>query len=297
MSTPTPPPRPLSSDSLIGRLVPFIDGELDDDERAAVEAELARDPELRAMVEEQVAVRGLLRQLPSDGAPQGLAARIRLDLDAVDREAALGGAKDDESLEAAIVPPLGDLDEARARRGWPRVAGFLRGALVMVPAAAAAALLFAFTRFAAPEAALEASSPPSVAAASPTAHPFAADGVPVIVGAPPGDAPGVSLAGLTELGADDPSMPEVVEYTIDARGTRVVDVRRPAAAAGPLPGVVLRYQDHDYHAVRDRLGRVLISFTADGTTHVLVPASTSAATDPQRLLELAHTLRLGASSR
>lgn len=283
MSDPTLTPRPASSDSLIGRLVPFIDGELDEAERAAVEAELQRDPELRAMVEEQVEVRALLRATPRSSAPQGLAARVRLDLDAVDRE------------EAMTRP--------KVVRGWPRVAAFARGALVMMPAAAAAALLFAVTRFGAPEpAATEAAAPVIAAAAdaaaeaeAPTFRPAPlADAAPVIFGMPPrGDAPGVSLAGLAtaDLAAEDPSFPEIAEYTIDARGTRVVVLRRPAA--GPLPGPTIRYLGHDYHAARDRHGRVTISFTDGATTHVIVPVSVTEAADPDRLLGLAHALRRG----
>ncbi|MFY0531299.1 anti-sigma factor family protein [Nannocystis pusilla] len=45
-------------------LQPFIDGELTEAERAEVEAQLARDPAMREVAEEQLRIRQLLRDLP-----------------------------------------------------------------------------------------------------------------------------------------------------------------------------------------------------------------------------------------
>lgn len=108
-------------------LQPYIDGELTDAERAEVEAELARDPALRELAEQQLKIRQVLRDLPRTPAPQALRARVLLDLDAIDRENA----------------------PARAPAPAPRFArlrAFFRGAAVMVPAGAAALGLFVAAR-------------------------------------------------------------------------------------------------------------------------------------------------------
>lgn len=108
-------------------LQPFIDGELTDAEHAEVEAQLARDPALRELAEEQLKIRQVLRDLPKATAPQALRARVLLELDAIDREHA--------PAPAAPPPPR-----------FARLRAFLRGAAVMVPAGAAALALFVVTR-------------------------------------------------------------------------------------------------------------------------------------------------------
>ncbi len=55
-------------------LQPYIDGELTDAERAEVEAQMARDPALRELAEEQLKIRQVLRDLPKQTAPQALRA-------------------------------------------------------------------------------------------------------------------------------------------------------------------------------------------------------------------------------
>ncbi len=108
-------------------LQPYIDGELTDAERAEVEAELARDPALRELAEQQLKIRQVLRDLPKTPAPQALRARVLLDLDAIDREQA--------PAPAPVRAPR--LDRLRA---------FFRGAAVMLPAGAAALALFVVAR-------------------------------------------------------------------------------------------------------------------------------------------------------
>lgn len=109
------------------KIQPYIDGELAPSERAEVEAQLARDPALRDMVEAQRQIRQVLRDMPRATAPQALRARVLLDLDAIDREQAA----------PAPTPPAPRLARLRA---------FLRGAAVMVPAGAAALALFVVAR-------------------------------------------------------------------------------------------------------------------------------------------------------
>lgn len=109
-------------------LQPYIDGELTDAERAEVEAQLAADPGLRALAEEQLQIRQVLRDLPRQTAPQALRARVLLALDEVDREA---------PAPAPVQAPAPRLGRLRA---------FFRGAFVMLPAGAAALALFVAAR-------------------------------------------------------------------------------------------------------------------------------------------------------
>ncbi|MFZ6179770.1 anti-sigma factor family protein [Nannocystis pusilla] len=106
-------------------LQPFIDGELTEAERAEVEAQLARDPAMREVAEEQLRIRQLLRDLPRATAPQALRARVLLELDAIDRETA---------PKPAAAPQ---------RSRWRN---FLRGGALMLPAGAAAFGLFLVAR-------------------------------------------------------------------------------------------------------------------------------------------------------
>lgn len=109
----------------IHTLQPYIDGELADAERVEVEALLARDPDLRALAEEQLRIRQVLRDMPRETAPQALRARVLLELDAIDRAA------------APRPEPAPRLSRLRA---------FLRGGAIMLPASAAAFGLFLVAR-------------------------------------------------------------------------------------------------------------------------------------------------------
>lgn len=109
----------------IHTIQPFIDGELAEAERAEVEALLARDPALRELVEEQLRIRQVLRDLPRPTAPQALRARVLLELDTIDREAA----------PRPAAPPRPS-----------RLRAFLRGGALMLPAGAAAFGLFLVAR-------------------------------------------------------------------------------------------------------------------------------------------------------
>lgn len=106
-------------------LQPFIDGELTEAERAEVEAQLARDPALREVAEQQLRIRQVLRDLPRATAPQALRARVLLELDAIDRE----------NAPRPVPPP----QPSRWRN-------FLRGGALMLPAGAAAFGLFLVAR-------------------------------------------------------------------------------------------------------------------------------------------------------
>jgi negative regulator of sigma E activity len=263
------------TDPLIRRIQPFIDGELAADEAAAVAAEIAEDPALKDMVDEQVSARDALRSLPPLAAPQALRARVLLELDAVDRE--------DEFLQEEVQEsPVGRLSRLRA---------FLRGGVVLVPAAAAAALLFGVTRMSASE-----EVAPQIAAASDedmslkTLKPQPIAGA---QGAALAPADGVDLVSLGDLPRTDAAgLPEFVEYS-DRRGRRIVELRQPLA--GALPGTPQRFRGRIYFLGRDRRGRAFIAYDDGGLAHVLMPASPAESGDLRSLLELGDRLRSGDS--
>lgn len=272
------------SDSLVALLQPYIDGELDEAMSAAALARLDADPELRLIVEEQRAARSALRAAPRESAPAGLRARLLLDLDAVDHE------------RAVVAAPT--------RSGWPRARALLRGAVVMMPAAAAAALLFVALRAGAP--ALDADAPaPSLAAvdpatddaadrASPVLPPL--DMAPRVLGAAPGAAPtGVTLVGLGDAAA--PSEVEAIEYELG--GGRILELRRPALRAS-REGDEIRYRGDLYQLRRDPRGRAVVVFIDGAVEHTLVvaaldPREIAPGSEQRLLLELGHRLRHGSA--
>lgn len=278
-------PTPSPSESLIGLLQPYVDGDLDDEARAAVDARLAAEPELRAMIDEQLAARQALRELPREAAPSGLRARLLLELDAVDREQAVA--------PAAPIP-------LPARR-WPRLAAFVRGGLVMAPAAVAAAVLFAVVRLGTPSTPAAAADP--AVAATPAEGPVAtrlgapaAEGAPLILGADAGrPVDGVRLVGLGDLESlGEPAAPAAFEYAVD--GGRVLGLQRPSGAAPP--GTRQVYRGQVYTVARDRSGRVVVFFSDRGVDHFLMAATTRepwARGDAEvaTLLDLADRVRRG----
>lgn len=270
MSRITPAP-----DGLISRLQPYIDGELDPEARAAVEAELAEDPDLQDMVREQIEVREAIRGLDRPSAPSPLRARLLLELDAIDREEA------EAAVEEAPPPPI-----PLARRRWRDL---LRGGLVMAPAAAAAIALFAITRLSTPTPeAAEASSTPAQAS---VLEDMSLDSIqPKLVGAgDPGAVAGVSLVSLGDLDpAGEAPLRELREHQL-APGVRILELRE--STRRPLPGARHRFHGREYLIGRDRSGRALVAFEDAGVTHVLVRAEAPRPGDQSLLLDLADRLR------
>lgn len=109
----------------IALLQPFVDGELADAERDLVARQIADNPAYQAFMREQQQVRATLRTLARETAPPELRARIVAELEAVDM---LAGRP-----RGRLAPVL------------DRVKSFGRGAMLMVPAAAAAGVLFLVT--------------------------------------------------------------------------------------------------------------------------------------------------------
>jgi hypothetical protein len=120
-------PSDLDHAEAIALLQPFVDGELADAERDRVAREIADNPEYQAFVREQQQVRATLRALAREAAPPELRARIVAELDMLDMLDAT------ERQRGRFAPVI------------DRVKSFGRGAMLMVPAAAAAGVLFLVT--------------------------------------------------------------------------------------------------------------------------------------------------------
>ncbi len=110
------------------RLAAYLDGELDVDERTALEAELASDPALRARLELLQRADGVLASLSSPTPPHGYEERLRTHVDAVLADVLPAPAAD-------VTAPI-DLAAVRAGRSTPRwipmTVGAAAGLLVLV---------------------------------------------------------------------------------------------------------------------------------------------------------------------
>ena len=113
----------------VDRLAAYVAGDLDADEHAALEAELARDPVLRGQLDALLRADEALTEVRSPEASPGFEARLHQALDAV---------LEDE-LGPAVVDELASRREARSKRGWAgQGLGWPR---LLVGGAAAAAIL------------------------------------------------------------------------------------------------------------------------------------------------------------
>lgn len=249
---------PLPSDSLLALIQPYIADELSPAERARVEARLAEDPALRELVDEQCAIRQDLRDMSPEAAPQALRARVLLELDGVDRERA--------SERPAPAP---------ARPWHLRLRALLRGAAVMVPAGATAALLFLAVRT---------DDPPTTTAAATTE----AASAPILVGRDDGTVhPGVRLVGANVDAA--PTRPAI--RTLEVGDRRVLDRQDPAG--GLVPGNAREFRGQRFWL--GHLGdRPAVAFEAGGIRHTLTAADGPRLRDDLEflfLLEIGDQLR------
>lgn len=264
---------------LVGLLQPYVDGELSAEENHLVAEQVAANPEFQAIVGEQQRVRSLLRELALEGAPSGLRARILADLDAVDRER-----------------------QRAERRGWiapvvGRLRAFGKGTLSMMPAAAAAAVLFFAVRSgnldplgADGAGQIEGSLGQSLALHRPGAGEDETERFPIQFAAAD------SLpAGVEQVSASTDS--RAINYR-DAEGRVMVDRQRRAAMveASGTPEV---FRGHAYYLGRDGRGRARVEFVLGPVHHSLtveqgqtpLTAIDAAEPDFRRLLELGEALR------
>ena len=255
---------------IVGLLQPFVDGELSDDERMLVASRIAENPEYQAIVREQQLVRAALRSLPRELAPTGLRERVLADLDAVDAER-----------------------QAAEQRGWfapvvGRIKAFGRGAMLMVPAAAAALVLFVVASNAGwIGGAVEGTHVDGGMAKSLTVHPSKHVARPTVE--QPDDKRLLDGSALDELGfavqiapsgalppdvalvSDGPSSASssaVVRYRVGG-GAVMVDNQRPAGVVKPV-GTRQVFREHEYHLGYDQQGRPRVQFELGRVHHSLV---------------------------
>lgn len=270
----------LDDAEAISLLQPFVDGELADAERELVARKIADNPDYQAFVREQQEVRAALRTLARETAPPELRARILAELDAVEADRRRG----------RFAPVLG------------RLRSFGRGAMLMVPAAAAAAVLFIVARnveWHAPElegahidGAMTTSSKLVRGEAKPTrsdpapAEPAAKAPAPETetdASLPTGEqladnlgfavqvAPAQSLPDGVALVTDSAAVPGssvMVRYGVGG-GAVVVDHQWRAGAVG-LRGARQVFRGHDYYLARDDHGRPQVGFQLGSVQHQLV---------------------------
>ncbi|PRQ08979.1 anti-sigma factor family protein [Enhygromyxa salina] len=268
---------------MVALLQPFVDGELSDEERELVAGQIALDPEFQAIVREQQEVRAALRELERELAPAGLRERILADLDAVQAE-----------------------QRAAEQRGWfapvvGRIKAFGRGALLMVPAAAAAGLLFVVANNAgwiglqdttahvdgglassmpirthksakqvpaepAPKVAVAPAAAPGPDPSLPSGERLAEEQGFAVQVAPPRSLP--KDVALVSDSKTAPGSSAMVRYR-DGSGALMVDRQRRAGVA-ELHGRPLAALGHDYYLSRDEQGRARVEFRLGAVHHSLV---------------------------
>jgi hypothetical protein len=298
-------PSDLDHAEAIALLQPFVDGELADAERDLVARQIADNPAYQAFVREQQQVRATLRTLARETAPPELHARIVAELDLITIERQRG----------RLAPVL------------DRVKSFGRGALLMVPAAAAAGVLFLVTSnwggFA--PALPEIESEHVDGGMARPLHAKRSRGEPEVgpVASEAGPQPDASLPSGEELEgnlgfavqvAPARSLPQGVALVTDSArvpgssamvrygvggGAVVVDRQRRAGVV-ELQGARQVFRGHDYYLARDSLGRPQVGFQLGFVQHELVlegaaPGSEVGVAvdepDFQVLLSVAHALR------
>jgi hypothetical protein len=221
------------------RLADYLAGELDADERAALEAELARDPRLRAQLDAIRQADAALGQLASPVPPEGFEQRLRTALeDELERQ-----------LAPAVRPAAAPADELARRRerrfpAWvPRLAG-AAAVLVLL-----AGVLVTTGLPGTDDAVFEAADAPDVAADDAPVAEDAPDepveGAPEAMAAP-GDGP-VLMAADRELDEEllagivaGPELLEVAQRRLDTEAGRALALRwrdtlRAEAPVAPEP--------------------------------------------------------------
>jgi len=253
---------------VVALLQPYVDGELSDEERDRVALQVEANPEYQILVREQREVRGLLRGLERERASAELRARVSAGLDAVEAE------QREAKRTGWLAPVVG------------RIRAFGKGALLMVPAVAAAGVLFVVANNAGwlsePSGGAHIDGnmvhslklPVDRKAATPASAESGAElpsgdalsdpqGFAVQV-APPRSLPqGVALVSDADAGSS-----AMVRYR-ETGGAVIVDRQRRASAAGPR-GELARYAGHDYHLGRDDRGRPWVEFQLGGVHHSLM---------------------------
>ena len=275
--------------SVSGLIQPYVDGELSDSERKTVLGHLDGCSSCRTSVQQQQQVRSALRELEQDMAPAALRTRVLAELDRIDTE---------ESEQVSWLSAA-----------FGRVGAFMRGGMLLAPAAAAAVALFFVVRGNVDSETLAGNSTNLVhheadktEAVPPAAEPAkAATKLQPVEGAfemqftnEGSLPPGIQLVGAGNA--------EQARGTVRLRqndGSGVVDLQRPSAQVRP-EGKEQVFRGHPYYLRRDAQGRPVVQFELGGVLHDLTwedaPGRVGAPVqleeaDLRGLVELAHSLQ------
>lgn len=228
-----------------GLLLPYVDGELGEPESHAILEHISSCQGCTEIVAEQQRVRALLTQLSSPPMPAQLLARVQQALDEVDQER---------------------LTSPAPTSSWPwaaRLKAMFRGGLVMVPAAAAAALLWVSLR----------PDPITAPVASVAETKINPSSLPASV--PP---PILNAAALPQDIEFVSAKPDVVRYRHASRNFQLIDRRQRGGIAPSSQALVYKEGQRTYLLSRDAQGQAHLSFELGPHTHhvVLVPDQASA---------------------
>jgi anti-sigma factor (TIGR02949 family) len=244
--------------SVSGLIQPYVDGEVSDTEREGVLAHLDGCVSCRTTVQQQQSVRSALRGLERDLAPAALRERLLAELDRIDAEQARAGG---EGWLAGISG---------------RIGAFMRGGMLLAPAAAAAVGLFFVVRANVDSEQLATQSTSLVERAD-----TPASDAPVPVGDDDESAKHATklepVEGAFEMQfAEESSLPSGIQLvgagnaTVRFRhdGTGFVDQQRPAHGVRPS-GKEQVFRGRPYYLSRDGDGRASVQFERGGVLHEL----------------------------
>jgi anti-sigma factor (TIGR02949 family) len=244
---------------------PYVDGEVSDAERESVLAHLDGCSSCRTTIQEQQQVRSALKQLEQDVAPAALRERLLAELDRIDAES-----------------------PAEAGEGWfagtfGRIGAFMRGGMLLAPAAAAAVGLFFVVRANVDSEQLATQSTSLIDREEPVAAAGPADGAADAAAPAPAENPAKHATKLEPVEgafemqfAEESSLPRGIQLvgagnaTVRFRhdGASFVDEQRPAQGVRPS-GKEQVFRGRAYYLSRDENGRASVQFERGGVLHEL----------------------------
>jgi anti-sigma factor (TIGR02949 family) len=245
--------------SVSGLIQPYVDAELADRDKESVLNHLERCDSCRTTVQQQQRVRAALRDLEQDVAPQVLRDRILAELDKIDAE------------------------QPAANQGWlaasfGRISSFMRGGMLLAPAAAAAVALFFVVRANVESDGLATQGTSLIhsdtqSAAPPETEQVAEKTEPALA-APVGSAFQMQFAspsslpdGIQLVGAGNADASRGTVRLRDGESA-FVDLQRPSSHVHPS-GKEQVFRGRSYYLTRDQQGRPVVQFQVGGVLHQL----------------------------